>query len=75
MKRLFPLIVALILLPIISSCGPSEKEIRARIEQERQDSIRVANEKAAAERRRIQQQQEEEERRKREEEEAARRPY
>ena len=62
MKRIFPMLIALLLLSIFSSCGPSEKEMRAKIEQERQDSIRVANEKAEAERIRIQQQQEEERR-------------
>ena len=47
MKRILPLLVTLIILPLISSCGESKakKEERERIEKARQDSIRLANER------------------------------
>ncbi len=46
MKRILPLLIGLILIPTLSSCGESkaEKEEKARIEAARQDSIRLANE-------------------------------
>ena len=63
MKKFIKLLfVAFSLSLIFPSCGPSEKEIRERIEKERQDSIRVANERTEALRLEEQRKREEEQR-------------
>lgn len=47
-KILLLFIISFSIGTIVSSCGPSEKEIREKIERERQDSIRTAKEKEEA---------------------------
>lgn len=48
MKRILHLLVTLIMIPLISSCGESKAEKEARLERERQEQIRIEKEKEAA---------------------------
>ena len=66
-KYLYLLSFVIILGLSLPSCGPSEKEIREKIEKERQDSIKAAEAKAEALRLEEERKRKEEERKKEEE--------